>query len=70
MSREIFEGWTVQDFIVELEPLVNMIMTNNSFVNPFRNKSELKQWLRDNQPYYKQDIPELINYFSTKYNLQ
>lgn len=70
MSREIYEGWTVRDFIENLEPLVQMIMNNQSFVNPFRTKSELKQWLRDNQPYYKKDIPELIKYFSTKYNLK
>lgn len=69
MNREVYEGWTVRDFIEELEPLVQMLMTNNSFINPFNNKSELKQWLRDNQPYYKRDIPEVINYFSTKYNL-
>lgn len=69
MNREVYEGWTVRDFIEELEPLVQMIMTNNSFVNPFSNKSELKYWLRDNQPYYKRDIPEVIEYFSNKYNL-
>lgn len=69
MNREVYEGWTVRDFIEELEPLVQMLMNNKSFINPFSNKSELKHWLRDNQPYYKRDIPEVIEYFSTKYNL-
>jgi len=37
-DREIWEGWTVRDFIEELEPQVNMIMSGNSWVEPFKNK--------------------------------
>ena len=40
-DREIWEGWTVKDFIEELEPQVNMIMSGNSWVEPFKNKKEL-----------------------------
>lgn len=66
MSRHIWEGWTVQDFINELEPQFNMIMSNNSWKKPFKSKQEIKDWCKDNQPYYKKHIPEVVSYFSKK----
>jgi hypothetical protein len=62
-SRHIWEGWTVQDFINELEPMFNIIMSNGSWRKPFTNDEELKQWCKDNQPYYKKHIPEVYKYF-------
>lgn len=66
MSRHIWEGWTVQNFIDELESTFDMIMRNRSHVKPFSSKEELKQWCKDNQPYYKKHIPEVFNHFNKK----
>lgn len=68
-EKIIWEGWTVQNFIDELEPLFNMIMNNNSHIKPFKNKQEIKDWCKDNQPYYKKYIPDVCNYFIKKANL-
>jgi hypothetical protein len=69
-SKHIWEGWTVQDFINELEVVIDMIMTGNSWMKPFLSKNELKEFCKDNQPYYKKHIPEVVNYFSKKYNIK
>lgn len=66
-DREIWGGWTVKDFIEELEPQVNMIMSGNSWVEPFKNKKELAKWCIENQPYYKGEIKEVTSYFAKKY---
>ena len=60
MDRHIREGWTVGAFIRELAPQVEMIMSGQSWREPFRNKQELADWCRDNQPYYKQGQPALL----------
>lgn len=65
-TKHIWEGWTVQDFINELEPQFNIIMSGGSWQNPFESKDELKDWCKDNQPYYKKHIPEVYNYFLKK----
>jgi|TARA_R110000851_G_scaffold196444_3_gene347422 hypothetical protein len=69
LQKHIWEGWTVQAFIDELSMEIGMIMKNKSFINPFKTKQELKKYCKDNQPYYKKHIPEVVNYFATKYNL-
>ncbi len=66
MSKHIWEGWTVQDFINELEPTFNMIQQGQSWHKPFTDANELKEWLKDNQPYYKKHIPEVFAYFKAK----
>ena len=66
MSKHIWEGWTVQDFVNELEPIFNMIMRGQSHQKKFQSKEELKQWCKDNQPYYKKHIPAVVNYFWNK----
>lgn len=68
-TKHIWEGWTVQDFINELEPQFNMIMKGQSYIKPFKTKKEIEDWCKDNQPYYKKKIKELNNYFSNKANL-
>ena len=64
MDRHIREGWTVGAFIRELAPQVEMIMSGQSWRKPFRNKQELADWCRDNQPYYKKRIPEVNSHFA------
>ena len=68
-NKHVWEGWTVQDFINELEWLFDMIMSGKSHVKPFNNDKELKKWLMDNQPGYKKHIPEVFKYFKNKINI-
>lgn len=68
-NKHIWEGWTVQSFIDELEPLFNMIMEGSSWQKPFKSKEELKSWCMDNQPYYKKHIPGVFNHFKQKAGL-
>ncbi len=60
-NKHIWEGWTVGDFIDELE-LTYKYQT-------FKSKSELKKWVKSEQPYYKRHIPEVYNYFLNKSEL-
>jgi hypothetical protein len=66
MDRHIWEGWTVQSYVDELEPMFNMIMAGNSWQKPFQSKDELKEWCKNHQPYYKKYIPEVVTYFWQK----
>lgn len=66
LQRHIWEGWTVQDFINELEPSFNQIMSNQSWQKSFESDKELKEWCMSNQPYYKKYIPEVFKYFKNK----
>lgn len=68
-NKEIYEGWTVQDFIDELEPQVAMIMNGQSWKKPFSSRKELADFCKDNQSYYKKAIPEVVKYFADKYGL-
>lgn len=68
-SQEIWEGWTVQDFIDDLEPMFDMVMNNEAMDKPFKTRDELKNWLIDNQPHYKKFIPAVFYYFAKKANL-
>ena len=66
MDKHVWEGWTVGDFIEELEPTFNQIMSGRSWQKPFKTKEEVKAWAMDNQSYYKKNIPEVVNYFWAK----
>lgn len=68
-NKHIWEGWTVKDFIDDLEPMFNQIMRGNSIQDPFTTTTEIKKWCMDNQPYYKRYIPEVVDYFISKYKL-
>lgn len=68
-TKHVWEGWTVQCFINELEPSFNQIVNGNSWMKPFKTKEEVKEWCKDNQPYYKKHIPDVYNYFIKKSNL-
>lgn len=37
-KREVWEGWKVQDFIDELQPIADIIMSGGSWKKPFQNK--------------------------------
>jgi hypothetical protein len=63
LDKNIWEGWTAQNFIDELEPSFILIMSGQSWQKPFKTSADLKQWCKDNQPYYKKHIPEVYNYF-------
>ena len=70
LQREVWEGWTVQSFIDELSPMIDMIMNYESFIEPFKNKKELAKFTKENQPHYKKTIPEVNAYFANKYGLK
>ena len=67
LQREVWEGWTVRDFIMELTDEIDMIMTGNSFIEPFKTRSEMIAYIVENQPYYKKPIPEVNEHFIRKY---
>ena len=58
-DKHIWEGWTVQDFIDDL----NVIFEYQTF----KNETEVKEWCMSSQPYYKKNIPEVTDYFIDKY---
>jgi len=66
MEKHVWEGWTVGDFIDELEPMFDMIMNRNSWQKPFKTKDEIKKWCMDNQPYYKKYVKDVVDYFVRK----
>jgi len=66
LDKHIWEGWTAQDFIDDLQHSFDTIMQGHSWEKPFENKEQLKRWCMDNQPYYKKHIPEVFNYFKQK----
>jgi hypothetical protein len=65
-EKHIWEGWTVGDFIQDLEISFNQIMSGGSWQKPFTTKQQVKEWCMDNQSYYKKHIPEVVNYFWAK----
>lgn len=70
LNKEIYEGWTVGDFIDDLKSEIALIMNGSSWKKPFKTKAELKKYCMDNQPYYKKYIPEVVQYFSQLYGIK
>ena len=70
-NKHIWEGWTVGDFIDNIEPTFDTIQRSDGFWNKvgFESKAQLKKWVKDEQPYYKKHIPEVYNYFLQKSGL-
>ena len=66
LQKHIWEGWTVQNFIDNLEPIFDMIVSGKSWKKGFKDDKDLKEWCMDNQPYYKKHIPEVFKYFKAK----
>jgi hypothetical protein len=63
-EKHIWEGWTVGDFINELEWSFNRIQRELSHTKPFTNRDEVKKWCMENQPYYKKYIKDVVDYFA------
>ena len=70
LERNVYEGWTPKAFIEDLEPTLRMIQNGQSWRKPITTKAELKDWCKDNQPFYKKHIPEVVNHFAKHYNLK
>ena len=70
LDKHIWEGWTVGNFINELEPILEVIQRGGSWQSKITTKAELKEWCKDNQPYYKKYIKEVVDYFATKYSIK
>lgn len=68
-QKEIYEGWTVQDFINELTPQLDLIMAGQSWRKPFTTRDEIKSWCMDNQSYYKKHIPDVVEHFCRRYHI-
>lgn len=56
-NKHVWEGWTVQDFIDELNIRFNYARHN------LKTKRQVKEWCMYNQPYYKKHIPEVVEHF-------
>lgn len=69
-NREVWEGWTVRNFIEDMQWQLDSIMKGESYIRPFMTKKELVEFIVDNQPYYKKSIPEVNEYFAKRYNLK
>ena len=69
-SKHIWEGWTVQDFIDDLAPVIEMIQTGNAIHKVMTTKDQMKVYCMSNQPYYKKYIPDVVNFFCQKYNIK
>lgn len=68
-SKHIREGWTVQAFVDELQPIFDMIMNGQSWQEKFETREQVKKWCMDNQPYYKKYIPGVVDHFCQQYQL-
>lgn len=60
MDKEVWEGWTVSDFVNEISPIIKF--------KTFKDRAELKKWCMSEQPYYKKYIPEVVDYFDSRVN--
>jgi hypothetical protein len=65
-DKHIYEGWTVGDFIDDVEVTFNY---RSKYSNFWKSKEDLKKWVASEQPYYKKHIPEVYNYFLQKSGL-
>ena len=65
-DKHIYEGWTVGDFIDDVEVTFNY---RSKYSNFWKSKEDLKKWVASEQPFYKKHIPEVYNYFLNKSGL-
>ena len=65
-DKHIWEGWTVGDFIDDIEITFNY---RSKYSNFWKSKEDLKKWIISEQPYYKKHIPEVYTYFLNKSGL-
>lgn len=69
LNKHVWEGWKVRDFIDELEWQLELIANGQSWMKMPSTKKEMEVWTANHQPYYKKPIPEVVSYFTQKYNL-
>lgn len=65
-DKHVWEGWTVGDFIDDIEVTFNY---RSKYSNFWKSKEDLKKWIISEQPYYKKHIPEVYKYFLNKSGL-
>lgn len=70
MDDEIWEGWTAEAFVEHLRPLADIIQRGESWRKPFKTYEELAAWCTDNQPYYKERIDLVVDYFARRYAIR
>lgn len=63
LNRNIYEGWTPQDYINQIRPAFDQRLRGRGF----EDKAELVRFVCDEQPYYKKQIPEVISYFWNRF---
>ena len=69
LNKHIWEGWAVKDFIEAVQPGLDIVMAGESWRKPFKTREDLCKYIADEQPYYKKRIPEVEEYFITRYGL-
>ena len=73
-NKHIWEGWRVGDFIRELQPQLDSLYSQKDYniyaAKPFESKAAMREYCKDNQPYYKKRIPEVANYFIQRYKIK
>lgn len=69
MDKMIWEGWTVGDFIKALQPQADLIINGQSWRKPFKTRTELEAWCKENQPHYKHTITAVVIYFVDRYGI-
>lgn len=70
LYREVWEGWTPQDFIDSVSVEISMIMNGKSWRKQFKTKQEMLDYISEHQPYYKKPIKEVNEYFANLYGLK
>ena len=68
-GRHVWEGWTVKDFIKEIEIFFDAKARMVPGYWSVKTKVDIDNWCMDEQPYYKQHIPEVADYFYRKSRL-
>lgn len=68
-SKHIWEGWTVRDFINDIEYSVDITINDYKSRGIVITKDIISRITSDQQPYYKRVIPDVVNYFCNKYNV-
>lgn len=68
-SKHIWEGWTVRDFINDIEYSVDITINDYKSRGIIITKDIIARITSDQQPYYKRVIPDVVNYFCNKYNI-
>lgn len=69
LKQEVINGWTVGDFVRVMLPEADAIMQGRGTRAPFKSKSDFAKWCKQHQPHTDKEIPELIVYFTVRYNL-